>query len=83
MGLRITTSLDIRGLDGDDIARRVRQSVSEMPAGDLIEILASVPCRTIHEAAWRAANGVDLLESSRLGAVFRIVLRKRADAPSR
>jgi TusA-related sulfurtransferase len=51
--------------------------VAELPAGELIEVLASDPHSVAEFRATSRPACTDLLESSRLGNVFRFVLRKR------
>ncbi len=48
-----------------------------LASGDLVESLATDPGSVKDFAAWCRTTGNELLESSRLGNVFRFVIRKR------
>ena len=58
-------------------ATSIADAVAELPAGELIEVLASDPYALAEFRAKSSPACTDLLESSRLGNVFRFVLRKR------
>ncbi len=69
-------TLDLRHVSPPGGRTSIDDAVASLEVGELIEVLASEP-RAVDD--FRSANRpaqTDLLESSRLGTVFRFVLRK-------
>lgn len=69
--------VDLQHAPPSACATSIADAVAELPAGELIEVLASDPDSVAEFRAKSSPACTDLLESSRLGNVFRFVLRKR------
>ena len=78
MSLRIAQSLDLRGRATAEIEAHARSALSAAPPGALIEVLSTDRGALLGLSAWCATEGIDLLESSELGGVSRVVYRRRA-----
>ena len=69
--------LDLQRAPAPVCVASIDEIVAELSSGELIEVLASGPLAVMESSATSRAAGIDLLESSRLGNVYRFVLRKR------
>ncbi len=80
MKVPIARSLDLRGLSGREMTERAAQAMRTLDPGALVEVLGDDPASAAEFASWSSATGSDLLESSRLGTLFRFVVRMRGAA---
>jgi tRNA 2-thiouridine synthesizing protein A len=74
--LEITQQVDARGLSCPMPIVRTAQAIKPLPAGTLIEVLASDPGSVMDFAAWSRSTGHALVEQSVDGTVFRFVIRR-------
>lgn len=75
--MEITQTVDARGLSCPLPIVRTAQAAKALPAGALIEVLATDPGSTKDLAAWCKATGNDLIEQTVDGTVFRFVIRRK------
>jgi len=68
--------LDLQRVPPSVRVTSIADMVAELPAGELVEVLASDPHSVAEFRATSRSAATDLLESSQLGDVFRFVLRK-------
>lgn len=78
MNVEIARSLDLRGMSGHEMTVRAGKAMRTLSPGALVEVLGDDPASAAEFASWSSATGSDLLESSRLGTLFRFVVRRRA-----
>ncbi len=84
MNVEIAQSLDLRGMSGQEMTARAGKAMRKLGPGALVEVLGDDPASAAAFASWSSATGSDLLESSRLGTLFRFVVRRRvAGRPER
>lgn len=77
MTMVIAKTLDLKGLACPLPVVRAAKEMEALHPDELIEVLATDP-RAAHDfAVWAKATRADLLESSRLGDVYRFVLKKK------
>lgn len=76
MAMVIAKTLDLRGLARPLPLRRTAEELAGLRPGDLLEVVTTDQSSIQDFAAWASATGLDLLESSQLGHVFRFVIRK-------
>jgi tRNA 2-thiouridine synthesizing protein A len=74
--LEITQQVDARGLSCPMPIVRTAQAVKPLPAGALVEVLATDPGSVKDFAAWSRSTGHQLVEQSVDGGVFRFVIRR-------
>ena len=68
--------LDLQHVPSSALVISIADMVAELQAGELVEVLASDPRSVVEFRATSRPACTDLLEASRLGNVFRFVLRK-------
>jgi tRNA 2-thiouridine synthesizing protein A len=73
--LEITTRVDARGLSCPMPIVRTAQAARAVPAGSVIEVLATDPGSTRDFVAWTRSTGHELVEQSTDGPVHRFVIR--------
>jgi TusA-related sulfurtransferase len=73
----IHRTLDLQRVPPRARVGAIAEVVAELPLGELVEVLTSEPRSVPEFRASIVSARTDLLESSRLGDVFRFVLRKR------
>jgi tRNA 2-thiouridine synthesizing protein A len=56
---------------------RTSEAMTQMRAGEVLEMLSDDPASDADVRRWAQRAGHELLEAARSGAVFRFVLRKR------
>jgi tRNA 2-thiouridine synthesizing protein A len=74
--LEITQQVDARGLSCPMPIVRTAMAVKPLPAGALVEVLATDPGSVKDFAAWSRSTGHQLVEQSVDGGVFRFVIRR-------
>ena len=72
----IHSSVDARGLSCPMPIVKTAQHVKTVPAGALVEVLATDPGSVKDFAAWARSTGNPLVEQSQDGDVFRFVIRR-------
>jgi len=77
MAIEIAQKLDLKGLACPLPIVKTAKAMKELPAGSLVEVLATDAGSVKDFAAWSRTTGNELLESSQLGSVYRFVIRKR------
>lgn len=75
--LEITARVDARGQSCPMPIVRTAQAARAMPAGTLIEVLATDPGSTRDFVAWSRSTGHELVEQTTEGSVHRFVIRTR------
>ena len=75
--MRLHRTIDLQRVPASERLTSIADMVAEMPAGELVEVLAPDAHSVTEFRATSRPACTDLLESSRLGDVFRFVLRKR------
>lgn len=75
--LEITARVDARGQSCPMPIVRTAQAARAMPAGTVIEVLATDPGSSRDFVAWCRSTGHELVEQSTDGAVHRFVIRTR------
>lgn len=77
MTMQITQTVDARGLSCPMPIVKTAQAIKVVPAGGIIEVLATDPGSVKDFAAWSRSTGHDIVEQSADGGVFRFVLRRK------
>ena len=75
--LEITTTVDARGLSCPMPIVRTALAVKPLPAGALIEVLATDPGSQRDFVAWSRSTGNELVEQTAEGSVYRFVIRRK------
>ena len=75
--LEITARVDARGQSCPMPIVRTAQAARALPAGSVIEVLATDPGSTRDFVAWTRSTGHELVDQSAEGAVHRFVIRTR------
>jgi tRNA 2-thiouridine synthesizing protein A len=75
--LEITARVDARGLSCPMPIVRTAQAVKPLPAGALVEVLATDPGSQRDFVAWSRSTGHELVEQSVDGTVYRFVIRRK------
>jgi tRNA 2-thiouridine synthesizing protein A len=75
--LDITTTVDARGLSCPMPIVRTALAVKPLPAGALIEVLATDPGSQRDFVAWTRSTGNELVEQATEGSVYRFVIRRK------
>ena len=74
----MTTVLDAKGLKCPLPVLRARRAMKDVPAGELLEVLATDPGAVKDFAHFCEATGHQLVESGQDGDVYRFLIRKMA-----
>ena len=77
MTLEILQQVDARGLSCPMPIVKTAQAIKTVPAGSLLEVLATDPGSVKDFAAWSRSTGNELVEQSADGGVYRFVLRRK------
>jgi tRNA 2-thiouridine synthesizing protein A len=72
----IHSTVDAKGLSCPMPIVRTAQHVKSVPAGALIEVLATDPGSVKDFAAWTRSTGNAIVEQSESGGVYRFVIKK-------
>jgi tRNA 2-thiouridine synthesizing protein A len=75
--LEITARVDARGLSCPMPIVRTALAVKPLPAGALVEVLATDPGSQRDFVAWSRSTGHELVEQSVDGTVYRFVIRRK------
>ena len=75
--LEITTRVDARGLSCPMPIVRTAQAVKPLPAGSIVEVLATDPGSQRDFVAWCRATGHELVEQAVDGPTYRFVIRRK------
>ena len=75
--LETTTQVDARGLSCPMPIVRTAQAIRPLPAGSLLEVLATDPGSQKDFAAWCRTTGNELLEQTASGGIYRFVIRRK------
>ncbi len=75
--LEITARVDARGLSCPMPIVRTAQAARAMPAGTVIEVLATDPGATRDFVAWCRSTGHTLVEQATEGDIHRFVIQTR------
>jgi tRNA 2-thiouridine synthesizing protein A len=75
--LQISQTVDARALSCPMPIVKTAQAAKALPAGALIEVLATDAGSVKDIAAWCRTTGNELVESSSDGAVYRFVIRRK------
>jgi tRNA 2-thiouridine synthesizing protein A len=76
MSATIARTLDLRGLSCPLPIAKTAQAIRDLPAGELIEVLATDPGSVPDFAAWCTTTGHELVERTEGDGVYRFVIRK-------
>ena len=76
MSTQVTTTLDFKGLSCPLPIVKTAVAVKKLPAGALVEVLATDPGSVADFTAWSGATGNPIVEHTAEGGVFRFVIRK-------
>jgi len=71
------TMLDLKGLKCPMPIVKTAQAIKTIPAGDLLEVLATDPGAVADFAAWSRSTGNELIEESIQDGVYHFVLRRK------
>lgn len=74
----MTTVLDVKGLNCPLPVLRVQKRMRDLPAGEVLRILATDPGAPRDIAAFCEAQGLELLSTAQEADVFAIEIRRRA-----
>jgi tRNA 2-thiouridine synthesizing protein A len=72
----IHTTVDAKGLSCPMPIVKTAQAVKGVPAGELMEVLATDPGSVKDFAAWTRATGNAIVEQSEAGGVYRFVIKR-------
>lgn len=72
----IHTTVDAKGLSCPMPIVKTAQAAKDVPAGALIEVLATDPGSVKDFAAWARSTGNDIVEQSEDAGVFRFVVKR-------
>jgi len=75
--VEITQTVDARGLSCPMPIVKTAQAVKPLPAGAVVELLATDAGSVKDVTAWCKATGNELIEQSSDGAVYRFVIRRK------
>ncbi len=75
--LEITQTVDAKGLSCPMPIVKTAQAIKTIPAGAMLEVLATDAGSTKDIAAWCRSTGNELVEQSSDGAVYRFVIRRK------
>ena len=75
--LEIAALVDARGLSCPMPIVRTAQAIRVLPAGSVVEVLATDPGSQKDFLAWCRSTGHELVEQTSNGAVFRFVIRRK------
>jgi tRNA 2-thiouridine synthesizing protein A len=75
--IEITQTVDARGLACPMPIVKVTKAIRPLPAGALVELIATDAGSVKDVAAWCRSTGNELIEQSSDGAVYRFVVRRR------
>lgn len=77
MTVQITQQVDARGMSCPMPIVKTAQAIKTVPAGTLLEVLATDPASVKDFAAWSRTTGNELIEQSLDAGVYRFVLRRK------
>jgi tRNA 2-thiouridine synthesizing protein A len=77
MAVQIERQLDARGLACPMPIVKTAQAMRIVPAGELLEVLATDPGSVKDFAAWCRTTGNELVEQTVDGGLYRFVLRRK------
>jgi tRNA 2-thiouridine synthesizing protein A len=72
----IAAVVDARGLSCPMPIVKTAQAAKNVPAGELIEVLATDPGSVKDFAAWTRSTGNAILEQTEAGGVYRFVIKR-------
>lgn len=72
----IHTTVDAKGLSCPMPIVKTAQAVKTVPAGELIEVLATDPGSVKDFAAWTRSTGNTMVEQSEDGGVYRFLIKR-------
>jgi tRNA 2-thiouridine synthesizing protein A len=72
----IHTTVDAKGLSCPMPIVKTAQAVKNVPAGELIEVLATDPGSVKDFAAWTRSTGNAIVEQSEADGVYRFVIKR-------
>ncbi|MGD8685027.1 MAG: sulfurtransferase TusA family protein [Chloroflexota bacterium] len=72
----IHTTVDAKGLSCPMPIVKTAQAVKAVPAGELIEVLATDPGSVKDFAAWTRSTGNAIVEQTEDGGVYRFVIKR-------
>ncbi len=72
----IHTTVDAKGLSCPMPIVKTAQAVKNVPAGELVEVLATDPGSVKDFAAWTRSTGNTIVEQSEDGGVYRFVIKR-------
>ena len=75
---RPTKSLDCIGLYCPEPVFRTRETISEVPIGEVLEVLADDPASESDITSWAKHAGQEVLEVERVEGGLRFLIRRRA-----
>lgn len=73
----IAQTVDAKGLSCPMPIVKTAQAIKTVPAGAVIEVLATDPGSTKDFVAWCKSTGNELIEQTTDGATFRFVIRRK------
>ena len=76
MSISVTTTLDFKGLSCPLPIVKTAVAVKKLPAGELVEVLATDPGSVADFTAWSRATGNQIVEQTVDGGIYRFVIRK-------
>jgi tRNA 2-thiouridine synthesizing protein A len=74
--LQLAARVDARGLSCPMPIVRLTQSTRPLPAGSVVELLATDPGSVRDVAAWCRSTGNDLIEQTSDGGIHRFLIRR-------
>ncbi|HIH01371.1 TPA: sulfurtransferase TusA family protein [Thermoplasmata archaeon] len=75
---RPTKSLDCIGLYCPEPVFRTRETISEVPIGDVLEVLADDPASESDIASWAKHAGQEILGIEKVDGGLRFLIRRKA-----
>ncbi len=72
----VHTTVDAKGLSCPMPIVKTAQAVKTVPAGELIEVLATDPGSVKDFAAWTRSTGNTIVEQSEADGVYRFVIKR-------
>ena len=76
MAERIHTTVDAKGLSCPMPIVKTAQAAKAVPAGELIEVLATDPGSVKDFAAWTRSTGNGIVEQTEADGVYRFVIKR-------
>lgn len=75
---RPTKTLDCIGLYCPEPVFRTKETISEIPIGEILEVLADDPASESDITSWAKHAGQELMDTERVEGGFRFLIRRKS-----